>query len=284
MRLEVPPAPFYRGKGFFSGLDVPIRIIHVERGPSFPPHRHDFTELVLAYSGSGIHAADGQSRCVARGDVILVPRGSEHAYVEAGSLSYVNVIFDSAVALDDPLSEGVSLAPSLEKGSGVVYFSLSASALGESLALVNRIDQELFRKEAGYGLMAKALFIQLWAHLSREREWGRSDGESSESRVRRLADRLARVPSLGLSVDEMAAEARTSPRNFRREFKRITGESPLARVSRLRIDEAKGLLGETDKTVTQIALLVGFEDPAYFARAFRRAEGLSPKAYRESHG
>jgi AraC-like DNA-binding protein len=39
----------------------------------------------------------------------------------------------------------------------------------------------------------------------------------------------------------------------------------------------------TDKTVTQIAILVGFEDPAYFTRSFKRIEGMSPRAYRDHY-
>lgn len=268
MRLDIPPAPFYRGKGFFEGLGIPLCVIHVEHSIDFPPHRHDFTELVVVYGGSGLHAADGDRRPIERGDVMLLPRGSEHAYSETRDLSYVNVLFDA----DELLGDSLSGSPS--------FFKLSSFGIREALAIVNRIDQELFRKEEGYALMARALFLQLWASLARARAWPSLDGESSEARVRKVVERISRNAALPLSVDEMAEEARTSPRNFRREFKRITGEAPLAYVNRLRIDEARALLRDTDKTVTQIAFLVGFEDSAYFARAFKAACGRSPKAYR----
>lgn len=286
MLLEVLPAPFYRGKELFAGPDIPIGAIRIERGPAFPAHRHGFTELVLVYAGRGVHLSGGVSRELGAGDVILVPRGVEHAYAEAGELSYLNLVFDESVLLDDPLAGAVALAepPGRAAGARASVFRISASALREALALANRIDQELFRREAGYALMAKALFEQLWASLARERAWGLNDGESPEARVRRILERLTRDPSIGLSVEDMAAEARMSPRSFRREFKRVAGEPPLARANRLRIEEAKALLRETDKTVTQIGFLVGFDDPAYFARSFKRAAGVSPKAFRSSHG
>lgn len=282
MRLDVPPAPFYRGKIFFEGLGLPLRIIHVERSPVFPSHRHDFTELVIVYEGSGIHVAAGEKRRIGPGDVLLIPRGSEHAYADTRDLSYVNVVFDAEALLDDPLAERIALEPPGRRGSAGSPSSFRLSAFGtrEALALVNRIDQELFRKEECCELMAKATFLLLWAFLARARIWEGLDGESSEARVRRLVDRIARNSSLALSVEEMAEEARTGPRNFRREFKRVTGEAPIAYVRRLRIEEACALLRDTDKTISQIAFLVGFEDSAYFTRAFKRVEGLSPKAYR----
>jgi AraC-like DNA-binding protein len=282
MRIDVPPASVYHGNDFFRGFGIPLRIIHIEGGPVFPLHRHDFTELVIVYAGSGVHSIAGEERRIGPGEVLLIPRGFEHTYPETSDLSYVNVIFDAATLLDEELAEKVSLETSDRRGhTGVpASFRLSAFGLREALAIVNRIDQELYRKEEGYEPAAKAAFHLLWIYLARARAWGEPNEESSEARVRRLVERISSNSSLGLSVGEMAEEARTSERNFRREFKRATGESPVAYVNRLRIEEARALLSNTDKTVTQIAILVGFEDPAYFARAFKSVVGTSPKAYR----
>jgi AraC-like DNA-binding protein len=282
MRLNVPPAPFYHGSGFFKGPGIPLGIIHIENSPAFPSHRHDFTELVVVYAGSGIHTLGGENRRIGAGEVILIPRGSEHSYTDSSELSYVNVVFDSKKLLDDPLVSGALFGNSEECEAAVNFPSFRLSAFGtrEALAIINRIDQELFRKEEGYELSAKANFLLLWVYLARARTWGEPHEESSEARVRRLIERIARNSSLALSVEEMAEEARTSPRNFRREFKRVTGEAPGSYVNRLRIDEACLLLSSTDKTITQIAILAGFEDPAYFTRMFRQLKGMSPRSFR----
>jgi AraC-like DNA-binding protein len=282
MRIDVPPASFYRGNAFFRGFGIPLRVIHVEGGPVFPPHRHDFTELVVVYAGAGVHSMAGEERRIGPGEVLLIPRGLEHTYTDTGELSYVNVIFDAGFLLDEPLVEEVSLEPSdrREHAGPPEPFRLSAIGLREALAMVNRMDQELYRKEEGYELAARAAFHLLWVYLARAQSWGEPDEGSSVARVRRLVERVSRNSSQALSVGDMAEEARTSERNFRREFKRVTGEAPVAYVNRLRIEEACALLSSTDKTVTQIAGLVGFEDPAYFTRAFKRVLGMSPKAFR----
>lgn len=265
MRLAVAPVPFYEGKQFFESPSLPLAVIHAEPSPDYPLHSHDFSELVIVYGGSGLHLSPSGQRRIGPGDVYLIEPGSEHGYAESRELSYVNVLFD---------------APPLRPWRGRIAPGLRLSPYGirEALGLVARIDQELFRKEPGYELAAQGSFFLLAAMLARSSSSVR--GESTEARVRALAERISRNSSLRLSVEDMAQEARTSPRNFRREFRLVTGESPVAFVNRRRLEEARALLRDTDKTVTQIAFLVGFEDSAYFARAFKRAEGRSPSDYR----
>lgn len=63
-------------------------------------------------------------------------------------------------------------------------------------------------------------------------------------------------------------------------FRQELGMTPIAFLNRYRITQAKRLLKETDRTITEIALDVGFSDSGYFSRVFRREVGLSPEAFR----
>ena len=279
MRLEVPPSPFYRGRAFYGDPEVPIAVVHIEGGPAFPPHGHDFYEPVLVRSGEGLYESGGAERRIRAGDALFLPVRARHSYARSPSLAYVNLLFDPALLLEEPLAPGLELLD-LAPERGAARLRLPPLALREALALANRVDQELLRRDSGYGLMAKALLAQLWTLLCREREWEGLAGESAEARARRVAERIRREPSAERSSADMAEEAGTSERNFRRAFKRATGEAPLAFARRVRIEEAKALLSGSDKTVTQIASLVGFGDPDYFARAFKRATGLAPSAFR----
>ena len=57
--------------------------------------------------------------------------------------------------------------------------------------------------------------------------------------------------------------------------------SPHAFLQRYRINEACGLLHRKAYTVTEIANSVGFSDPLYFSRAFKKIKGMSPSAYQK---
>jgi AraC-like DNA-binding protein len=65
---------------------------------------------------------------------------------------------------------------------------------------------------------------------------------------------------------------------FRKEF----GVTPIAYLNRYRVNQAKHLLSNTHKSITEIALEVGFSDSGYFSRIFRREVGVSPTAYRQA--
>jgi YesN/AraC family two-component response regulator len=64
-------------------------------------------------------------------------------------------------------------------------------------------------------------------------------------------------------------------------FRQETSISPLDYLNRFRISKAKEYLLKNDDTITQIALRVGYNDPAYFSRVFRKLTGSSPQEFRQ---
>jgi YesN/AraC family two-component response regulator len=84
-----------------------------------------------------------------------------------------------------------------------------------------------------------------------------------------------------LSRREIAESIRVSENHLSRIFRRELGISPWDYLNRYRIRQAKELLASTEDSVTSVALQVGFNDPAYFSRVFRRQVGQSPTAFRK---
>jgi transcriptional regulator GlxA family with amidase domain len=70
-------------------------------------------------------------------------------------------------------------------------------------------------------------------------------------------------------------------RTFKRRFTNATGLTLIAYVQRLRIEDAKRRLERTDAPIEEISWQVGYEDPAFFRRLFKRMTGLAPGAYRK---
>ena len=96
-------------------------------------------------------------------------------------------------------------------------------------------------------------------------------------RARDLADARYAEP---LGVDDLAAAAGLSRAHFSREFRRTFGETPHRYLQRRRVERAMFLLRETDRSVTDICLAVGFGSLGTFSRTFREIVGRSPRAYR----
>ncbi len=91
-----------------------------------------------------------------------------------------------------------------------------------------------------------------------------------------LADNYDRHDVVALLVQRSGLPKRT----FDRRFKNATGQSPLAYVQALRIEEAKQLLETTYSPVEAIAAEIGYQDPRYFRALFKRLTGMTPGAYR----
>ncbi|KAA2284892.1 GlxA family transcriptional regulator [Arenimonas fontis] len=85
-------------------------------------------------------------------------------------------------------------------------------------------------------------------------------------------------------VTRMVALSGLPERTFKRRFRAATGMGPLEYVHMLRLEEAKQLLETSDLPVDEIAAQVGYRDPGFFSRLFRRQVSLSPAQYRRRFG
>ncbi|MDX2272795.1 MAG: AraC family transcriptional regulator [Cyanobacteriota bacterium] len=82
-----------------------------------------------------------------------------------------------------------------------------------------------------------------------------------------------------LTLDQLASAVNISPFRFTRLFKNTTGVSPHQFILRLRLERAKRLLLMRQLSLMEIAQAVGFFDQAHFTNTFRRAFGMTPKAF-----
>jgi two-component system response regulator YesN len=86
-----------------------------------------------------------------------------------------------------------------------------------------------------------------------------------------------------ISLDEVSGTVDVSPYYFTRLFKEETGETFLEYLTRLRIETAKELMKDTDVSIKDICIKVGYSDPNYFSRIFKKAVGLTPTEYRSGN-
>jgi transcriptional regulator GlxA family with amidase domain len=82
-------------------------------------------------------------------------------------------------------------------------------------------------------------------------------------------------------VAAMAAEAGLAERTFSRRFRKATGYGPVEYVQALRLEEAKQMLETTREPVDAVAAAVGYADPVFFRRIFKRSVGVTPARYRQ---
>ena len=87
-----------------------------------------------------------------------------------------------------------------------------------------------------------------------------------------------------LNVSAVAAVAHISEAHFSRSFRALFRETPHRYLQRRRVERSMFLLRETDRSVTDISLDVGFNSLGTFSRTFRDIVGETPSGYRDGHG
>lgn len=85
-----------------------------------------------------------------------------------------------------------------------------------------------------------------------------------------------------LTVSQIADHVHLSPSHLAAVFKAGTGVGPITYQSQLRMRSARQLLDSTSDSVTKVATVVGYSDPAYFSRRFHQLHEMSPRQYRSS--
>lgn len=98
--------------------------------------------------------------------------------------------------------------------------------------------------------------------------------------VRRAEEWLARNLREPHAVSGVVAHCGIPERSLKRRFKIATGTTLIGYVQSLRVEEAKRLLEFGNLATEEIAALVGYDNPAFFRRLFKRCTGLTPSAYR----
>ena len=103
---------------------------------------------------------------------------------------------------------------------------------------------------------------------------------ADEQRVAATVDWMRDHLYCSARLPELAMRARMSIPHYSALFRQITGYAPVNYHLRLRILRACHFLDTTDLPISEIAREVGFEDPYYFSRIFRRIMGRAPRNYR----
>jgi AraC-like DNA-binding protein len=109
------------------------------------------------------------------------------------------------------------------------------------------------------------------------------EAEELNRRLLRARDAMDRAYAGSLDVRAVAAIAHISPAHFSRCFRVVFGESPHRYLQRRRVERSMFLLRESDRTVTDICLDVGFSSLGTFCRTFRQIVGQTPSMYRAAH-
>lgn len=200
-------------------------------------------------------------------------------------------IFMTVKALDDFLSyhfgsstsvDSIGLKEKIEKLGNYGFIENDLLIQGIMQELVS-IDEPLFREKA------VIKFAELILLLS-ERDW-ELDPKQKKYFDKTLIDKVKRIkreitvsPDLYMTVEEIGKYYQLSMRAFSDCFKAIYGKTYYAYIKEFRIKKAASMLCDTKKNISDIAMVVGYQNASKFSKAFMDVMGVNPVSYRRSCG
>lgn len=243
--------------------------------------------LVWVLSGEAVvqersENEDWAASSVRRGDFFLTtsPTPYEMRWQTSGAEPFVVMhVYLGLPLLERAIAEtGGSGAIQLREVSGGRDHVLSA--------LLEQIHVELTRRGDTSALLIQGVAQCVAVHLARHYLDTEADDMSGRNalpafKLRRVIQAMEQRLAESFSLGDLAQAAGMSEYHFSRLFKRATGRSPSQYFIQLRMARARQLLIETERSIIDIGLEVGYGSASHFSQIFRREVGVAPSHYRK---
>jgi AraC-like DNA-binding protein len=234
---------------------------------------------IVERGGICVEFASGEEIELAGSDFILVAKGDRHTLRAIGDASWVTGEFLVDPLVADPLLAVLPAAVVIRAGTE------GGNWLPMSLDLMLT---EVTEPKPGSRVMISRLLDLLFIHGLRA--WAANGRQANAGWLTAAMDpglgpvltAIHQAPERDWPVDELARIATLSRSAFAARFAALVGESPGAYVLRQRLDRAADLLLSSTEPINRIARRVGYASEAAFSRAFARAYGDSPRAWRSA--
>ena len=255
---------------------------------------HERLELTMALDGPLRMGMGDTTVEMEPGDLIIVDNLKLHNVQDFPGFKTRVIVMsfmpEFVYAPGSPSCDYAFLLPFYAKREGHPHvLRLADEAAGPIYAAMAELMKYYFRStdQPHWQSGCKASFVQILYQLTKR--FQASEVMRAEFvQHRQLAERLARLFEFvrvnyaeKISVEQATQLVHMSQAQFMKVFKKVSGMTFVAHVTRVRINNALRLLRETDLTIAEIAAKTGFSDQSYFDRRFRQAFGKSPREWRK---
>ena len=248
--------------------EFPIRLSLKDGSVEFLPHWHEYTEIHFAKRGSFNISLGNKSYFLEESDCVIVNANELHTGMGTNCDDFV-----------------IMIHPSLFDGNYVIYkHHINDDVVTE---LMNNILYEYQNSCPTSRIAIKGFTYQLIAHITRKyavaelNEGNYKAFSAKYSTVNRAAEYINNHYFENITTGFLAEMVHLSQSHFCHIFKEVTGKSAKEYLMQVRIDKASDRLLNTEMNITEIAFSCGFFDANYFARAFRKVNGINPTEYKK---
>lgn len=247
------------------------------------PHRHSFYQVIW-FKKAGRHYVDYQTVNHPANTVFFINKTQVHYFCldapNEGFLFHFNDLF--IAQKDRELMNRFSLSIFNEVGNG--YVTLSEEDAKKIALLTSYIQTEILTKEDYYKDQVFHFFQNILFQIERLRK-----KEGAVDLFKNPEHKLA-IDFKNLvfneidqfhSIDYYARKLGTSAKTLNEVAKEVLGNTPATIIKESRMLEAKRMLSNHKTSIKEVAYGLGFDDPTYFTKYFKKATGYTPKAFQK---
>ncbi|MDQ6422804.1 helix-turn-helix domain-containing protein [Paenibacillus sp. LHD-117] len=233
--------------------------------------RMDFY-LIYLINGAGHYITSSGTVTAKAGSIVLYRPGEhQHYFYEAA---------DKAELYWIHFTGGQAESFMKELGFNDSHF-FQAGMRAEYIELFENIIHELQMKKPHYHQLSISYFLQLLTRLSRGADAsGNGEKKSENSDLEAVIKVMNEQFHHEHAMDHYAKMSNLSVFQFIRNFKKRTRYSPAKYIEKLRIAKAKELLRDSNLSIAEISAVVGYRDPFYFSKVFKKTSGATPSDFR----
>jgi len=241
-------------------------------------HRSVRLELCCVLDGDMTLQVENEFLALHQGQLFLIPSGVLHNELSDGrSCTTAWFVF---------FRDGVHINISGFSADGIFHVYHGQRVKLDPVVvnlILSDITKELDTSRSGAMTLIKCSILQLLVLLQRQLEKAekrQTPEQWRESVVRDVVTHLQLNPGIVPDLSQLADRCALSPNHLSSIFKTVTGKTISAYCGELRISRAQELLRTTPMKLRQIAEALGYYDQYHFCKAFKKATGMSPSAYR----
>ena len=264
-------------------LSVPLRInncgyYRVHTTPVIetphPEGRNDYQLLYIA-AGKGHFYFKGskEETIVPKGNMILFrPKEPQVYYYDAEDKTEVYWVHFTGSQVEEFLDHY-----ELPKDENVFFTGISP----DYPWIYNQIIRELQLQRVNYEELLRILLRHILLTINRYIKEQAQTGTDIINDMERAAHYFRENYTKNISIEQYAAEHLMSVNWFILSFKNVMKMTPMQYILSLRIAAAKGLLENSNKNIKEISDAIGYDNPLYFSRLFKKHTGYSPSQYKK---
>lgn len=245
-------------------------------------HKHDFYFVLAVQKGSGIHEIDFQQYEVHNHSIFILRPGQVHRLeLTADTIGFLMEFDLSFYQPKNTIKEH-----RWKKAASKNYCEVEAARFEKLLTHLTTIFQEYTEKQEGYSEAIKANLDLFLIEYIRQSHNPGSITKSENGYIQERFEELVRLLETNIvdikNVAQYADLLSLSPYQLNSITKSSVGKTVSDLIDEQIILEAKRHLLATPQQVKEVADHLGYEDPSYFIRFFKKHTGLSPDAFRKN--